>query len=312
MNNTRRVFGIGETVLDIIFKDDQPVAAKPGGSAFNAAISLGRMGVDTHFISEVGNDKVGGIVKTFLSDNGVDNRLVNQFDNGKSALALAFLNDKSDAEYQFYKDYPNQRLDVELPELKEDDIVLFGSFFGLNPQVRPIVKALLEKAKAVNAIIYYDPNFRSTHLEKVTDLKPILEENFSYASFVRGSDEDFGNIFGTEEFSEVYDRMKPMCSQLIITQNAKGVQVESSLFKGHFPAKDIKPISTIGAGDNFNAGFTYALIRDDIRSKDIANLTGEQWAHLISTAVEFSSEVCCSYENYVSNEFVSNYLKTNQ
>ena len=35
----RKVIGIGETVLDIIFKDNQPVSAVPGGSAFNAAIS---------------------------------------------------------------------------------------------------------------------------------------------------------------------------------------------------------------------------------------------------------------------------------
>ena len=310
MITTRRVFGIGETVLDIIFKEEQPVAAKPGGSAFNAVVSLGRMGIDAHFISEVGNDKVGGIVKKFLTDNGVDNRLVNQFDNGKSALSLAFLNDKSDAEYQFYKDYPNQRLEVDLPELSEHDIVLFGSFFGLNPQVRPIVKSLLERAKAANAIIYYDPNFRATHLPRVNDLVPVLEENFSYASFVRGSDEDFVNIFGTEVFDEVYDRMKPMCSQLIITQNAAGVQIESASFQGHFPAKKIRPISTIGAGDNFNAGFIYALIRDGIYLKDIPNLTEEQWGNLIKTAVDFSSEVCCSYENYVSNKFVSNYLKT--
>ena len=30
----RKVIGIGETVLDIIFKDNKPVNAVPGGSAF--------------------------------------------------------------------------------------------------------------------------------------------------------------------------------------------------------------------------------------------------------------------------------------
>ena len=32
----RRIIGVGETVLDIIFRNDQPVKAVPGGSAFNA------------------------------------------------------------------------------------------------------------------------------------------------------------------------------------------------------------------------------------------------------------------------------------
>ena len=55
----RKVIGIGETVLDIIFKDGKPIEAVPGGSAFNAMISLGRAGVNTPFISEAGNDRIG-------------------------------------------------------------------------------------------------------------------------------------------------------------------------------------------------------------------------------------------------------------
>ena len=35
----RKVIGIGETVLDIIFKDNKPVEAVPGGSTFNASTS---------------------------------------------------------------------------------------------------------------------------------------------------------------------------------------------------------------------------------------------------------------------------------
>lgn len=40
----RKVIGIGETILDILFRDGQPQAAVPGGSVYNAVISLGRMG----------------------------------------------------------------------------------------------------------------------------------------------------------------------------------------------------------------------------------------------------------------------------
>ena len=50
----RKVIGIGEAVLDIIFKDNKPIEAVPGGSAFNAITSLGRCGVSTSFISEAG------------------------------------------------------------------------------------------------------------------------------------------------------------------------------------------------------------------------------------------------------------------
>ena len=57
----RSVIGLGETVYDIIFKNNQPQKAVPGGSAFNAIISLGRTigasvekKAEVKFITEVG------------------------------------------------------------------------------------------------------------------------------------------------------------------------------------------------------------------------------------------------------------------
>ena len=40
---TRKIIGIGETVLDIVFREGQPQAAVPGGSVFNSMISLGAL-----------------------------------------------------------------------------------------------------------------------------------------------------------------------------------------------------------------------------------------------------------------------------
>ena len=73
----RKVIGIGETVLDIIFKNDQPMAAVPGGSVFNGIISLGRSGIEASFISETGNDRVGKKIINFLKDNNVNTDNIN-------------------------------------------------------------------------------------------------------------------------------------------------------------------------------------------------------------------------------------------
>ena len=67
-----KVFGIGETVFDIIFKDNQPQRAVPGGSTFNALVSLGRVGVPCSMVTEVGDDQVANIIYKYLIDNGVD------------------------------------------------------------------------------------------------------------------------------------------------------------------------------------------------------------------------------------------------
>ena len=132
----RKVIGIGETILDILFRDGQPQAAVPGGSVYNAMISLGRMGQNVTFISETGNDRVGEMILANMRDNGVDTANVNVFPEGKSPVSLSFLNESNDAEYIFYKDYPRQRLDVNMPDVSRDDIIMIGSYFAVTPVLR--------------------------------------------------------------------------------------------------------------------------------------------------------------------------------
>ena len=129
----RKVIGIGETVLDIIFKDNKPVEAVPGGSTFNAITSLGRCGVDVTFIAEAGNDHVGEYIIKFLQDNGVNADNVSIFPDSKSPVSLAFLDKNNDAEYIFYKDHPHDQLEFTYPDIQPDDIVLFGSYYAVNP-----------------------------------------------------------------------------------------------------------------------------------------------------------------------------------
>ena len=100
----RKVIGIGETILDIIFKNEQPTAAVPGGSTFNGIISLGRLGLPVTMITETGNDRVGQTIKQFMADNGIDNSHVCMYEDGRTAISLAYLNERNDAEYSFYKD----------------------------------------------------------------------------------------------------------------------------------------------------------------------------------------------------------------
>ena len=200
----RKVIGIGETVLDIIFRNNQPISAVPGGSTFNAIISLGRAGVDTAFISETGNDRVGRMIIQFLKDNGCQTDSVNVYPDSKSPLSLAFLNGQNDAEYIFYKDHPNDRRDFTSPDVQSDDLVLFGSYYALNPVIRPQVKGFLEYAHQRGAILYYDVNFRASHQHEVLKLTPNLLENFELADIVRGSSEDFEVLFKKNDPDVIY------------------------------------------------------------------------------------------------------------
>jgi fructokinase len=302
----RKVIGIGETVLDIIFRNDQPVSAVPGGSTFNAIISLARAGVPTSFISETGNDRIGKTIIKFLKDNGCNADCVTVFPDSKSPLSLAFLNEKTDAEYIFYKDHPHDRLDFSYPEVKADDLVLFGSYYALNPVIRPQVKAFLEYAHQRGAILYYDVNFRASHQNEVMKLTPNLLENFELADIVRGSSEDFEILFKKNDPDVVYRSQISFYTKKMIYTNAdKPVELRADNgMKKQYPIQPISTVSTIGAGDNFNAGFLYGLIQEGITRKDVLKgLSEEQWDQVINYGLQFSANVCGSLDNYISQDF---------
>lgn len=302
----RKVIGIGETVLDIIFRDEKPISALPGGSTFNAIISLGRSGVKASMISETGNDRIGQNIIKFMESNGIDASYVNVYPESKSPLSLAFLNDHNDADYIFYKDHPHDRIDYVYPEVNADDIVLFGSFFALNPVIRPQVYAFLDYARQRGAILYYDVNFRASHKNEVMKVTPNLLDNLEMADIVRGSSEDFEILFRQHDADTVYrSQIAFYTKKFIYTRSADPVEVRGdSGFSKQYPVLPTETVSTIGAGDNFNAGFIYGLIKNGITRQHIdQGLTESQWDALVSSALDFSAECCRDIYNYVSEEY---------
>lgn len=302
----RKVIGIGETVLDIIFRNDQPIQAVPGGSAFNAVISLGRAGVPTAFISETGNDRIGTNVKKYLMANGVDASGVCVFPDSKSPVSLAFLDEQNNANYIFYKDHPHDRLDFSYPEIKEDDVVLFGSFFAINPVVRPQVKGFLDYAHQHGAILYYDVNYRASHRHEVVKMTPNILENFELSDIVRGSDEDFEVMYHKTDCDSVYrSEISFYTKKFIYTRGSQPIELraDGGLSK-QYPVEPVETVSTIGAGDNFNAGFVYGMIKYGITRSDIeVGLSEQQWDQLMACAQAFSANCCKSLNNSIDLEF---------
>lgn len=304
----RKVIGIGETILDILFRDGQPQAAVPGGSVYNAVISRGRMGQNVTFISETGNDRVGEMILANMRENGVDTANVNVFPEGKSPVSLAFLNERNDAEYIFYKDYPRQRLEVNMPEISSDDIIMIGSYFAITPVLRDKVKELLDRARDAGAIIYYDVNFRSTHANEAIKLMPTIIENFEYADILRGSTEDFQNMFRQPDADKVYsNHVGFYCPNFICTDADGDVRLRTKHVCKDYPVTPLKAVSTIGAGDNFNAGVVYGLLKYRVRRADLAELTEADWDAIIRCGMDFSADVCKSVSNSVSKEFAESY-----
>ena len=292
--NNRRVIGIGETVLDILFKNDQPQKAVPGGSTFNSIVSLGRAGVPCAMLTEAGSDHIGDIICRYLQENGVSADYVCRHEGVKSHISLAFLNEKNDAEYVFYKDHASVSLDGVLPQIKPGDVILFGSFFAINPAIRPVVGKLLQEAHEAGAWLYYDVNFRKPHIADLPHVSGYIEQNMRLADIVRGSTEDFEYLYNLHDGDAVYQRVRQFCQTLILTDGARSIRIYTSAGCRTYPVQPIQTVSTVGAGDNFNAGYIYALLQGM-----------DNQADRIAMAQRWSQDVCRQIGNNISDELVA-------
>lgn len=293
-------------MLDIIFKDGKPIEAVPGGSTFNGIISLGRAGVNATFISETGSDGVGEYVRQFLKQNNVDTASVNVYPDSKSPVSLAFLDDSNNADYIFYREQRHDHMDFTYPDINRDDVVVFGSYYAVNPTLRPQVSGLLELARQRGAIIYYDVNYRPAHQNDVMKITPNLIDNLEYADIVRGSREDFTILYKKDTAERVYRAETSFyCPRLVYTDGPRPVTVMADGgFNKQYPMPQTQTVSTIGAGDNFNAGFIYGLIKYGVTRDSLERgLDEDTWDKLIACASAFSADCCKDIYNYISTEY---------
>ena len=88
--------------------------------------------------------------------------------------------------------------------------------------------------------------------------------------------------------------LKPLCSTLILTDGARSIRVFTPKGCETYPVTKIETVSTVGAGDNFNAGYIYAKLRgiDDQSSR-------------IAMAQRWSQDVCQQIGNNISDELVA-------
>ncbi len=297
----RKIFIPGETTYDIIFKNEKPVESRVGGSQLNTAVSLGRCKLPVQFISQISNDRVGKISTGFLVENGVDIEHVQRYE-GNSRVALAYLDNQGDADYIFFKATGTPNL--VFPNPKEDDIVLFGSSFATREDVRENLLSFLVSAKNNGAIIIYDPNFRPSGLSKLESLKPLIIENIKLSTIIKGSDEDFKHIFNSGSFDDTCNQLTSLgVHYLFYTAGKNKVEVLHDLNKFHFPVPPIKTLSTIGAGDNFNAGLIYSLYKQNILKNNLSQLHTPALINVAEMATRFAQQVCIQWDNYISADF---------
>lgn len=296
----RIVYGFGEVVYDIIFKNGDMVYSQPGGSVLNTMMNIAYEGMGTEFIAEISCDRLGKLIRRRLKNQRVGAGYIVDSQEA-TRLAVAYIDRYGNANYDFYGSRNNDAVSrFKMPEFRAGDIFVFASTAATLGRNRDYLKRVLKYAREKNVLVYYDPNVRMSAGNKTNYIRNIIE-NISWSDILRGSYDDFQAVFGTMNKPDIWYIVKQIGVKiLMITDGNEDVHFYSEYGNFTKKTKELNAVSTIGAGDAFNAGFVAALVRRGITKENMAKIKTSDWQFCTGRGIERASKICVLLKNYHS------------
>jgi len=282
----------GEALIDMIptTAEGEP-AFRPlsGGSVFNSAIALGRLGVPVSFFSGLSDDLFGSLLQEKLRESHVD--LSHAVISARpTTLAFAKI-ENGNASYFFYDENTAGRMltEFDLPTLGPDiETLLFGGISLVSEPCGSAYESLLHR-EAPHRLIMVDPNIRSNYIQDAERHRGRLQRLFASSDIVKVSDDDLRWIAPEIPLQEAIANLLATGPKLVVLTS--GEQGASAFWNGgnvSVPVVPVQVADTVGAGDTFNAGFLAALRDAGALSK---NSFANPDAEVIADALAFAAKV---------------------
>lgn len=233
-----------------------------GGGGTNVAVGLSRLGLDTGFIGEVGEDLPAHMIRQELEREGVS-FLVKQHSRHPTAYSVVLESKGKDRSILVYKGASSYLHTTELPKTLSTDWFYFASVMGSSFKTMEKIASVAEKSRID---IYFNPSSYMVEqgkdfLNKVISATTILAMNKEEAQLLLNVKSE-----KTEQLLIGLARLGPSIN--IITDGKKGVIVyaNNKFYSGR--ANNIKVVDTTGAGDAFGAGFLAGFILEQNKNFD--------------------------------------------
>lgn len=280
----------GESLIDLVPEAgaDQPLRfeAHAGGSPYNCAIALAKLGGQSGFLCPISQDAFGDMLLAPLRDAGVS-QLLNERVSAPSSLAVVSLDEKGAAQYEFYREadraFTRDGLVAALPE--QLDVFQIGGFCTILADDAVVWLDVAKAAIAKGAIISMDPNVRPSLVDDFAAYKTRLEAFFEIAHIIKLSDDDLMALDDTKTVAEHAAQLltHKNCQLVVVTKGESGSVAFSRSAQGEADVFMTGTFGdTVGAGDSLMAGILAWLGDHDALAPAALNaLSGDQLADML-------------------------------
>lgn len=296
--STPEILVCGEALIDLFVGapegTEMPARAVAGGSPFNVAIGLARLGRAPAFFGGISRDRFGTLLADVLEREGVDMSLVHRTGRLSTISAVATGKDGHPS-YSFHGEGAADRsLALEdLPVALPDSVkaITFGSYTMAVEPVGSTYAALAEREKG-RRVISVDPNVRPTVTPDMAAWRATTERFYRCATLIKASDEDIATGYGAATgLKEAADHWMSLGARLVIvTRGGAGAVAFTPAGSFEVAGRKVTVQDTVGAGDTFHAALLARLSATGRLSEEaIAALDGAALADLLTYATAAAS-----------------------
>lgn len=293
----------GEALFDFFAQSPESTAtgqvdfkAIAGGSPFNVAVGLRRLGVETALFAGLSTDYLGRRLKQVLLNEGVSPRYLHDLD-APTTLAMVALDSNGSPAYSFRgegcadRQLHARHLPVLGPEVRGLHV---GSFSLV---VQPVGDTLLGlvKRESGHRLISLDPNVRLNPEPDIERWRQRIKELIPFADVIKVSDEDLELLYPGQDAQQIARSwLNHRCQLVFLTRGSQGASVFSRQHgQRSVPASLVKVADTVGAGDTFQAAVIAWLTEHQLDSiEGVQDLSALQLDALLDFASRAAALTC--------------------
>lgn len=293
----------GEALFDFFSENDAGAKvstvnyrAIAGGSPFNVAIGLRRLGIDVALLAGLSTDYLGRRLRQALQEEGVRLDYLQDFD-APTTLAMVAVGADGSPHYSFRGEgcADRQLLPKHLPELDAGVRGLHIGSFSL--VVQPIADTLLAlvRRESGKRLISLDPNVRLNPEPDIERWRERISTLVEHADLIKVSDEDLNLLYpGLDPQCVIEGWLEHRCQLVFLTRGGQGATVFSRRHgTWSVPARAVVTVDTVGAGDTFQAALIAWLTEQQSDSVEgLQRLSREQIDAMLGFAVSAAALTC--------------------
>lgn len=292
MGKTYDIVALGELLVDFtpagISENGMLLFERnPGGAPVNMLTAAAKSGAKTAFIGKVGKDMHGLFLKDMTEGAGIDTSSLVLSEDAFTTLAFVELSNSGERNFSFARK-PGADTRLAYKEIKEEllaDTKVFhiGSLSLTDDPSRTTTFQAVRTAKALGAVISYDPNYRAPLWENRETAMERMRSMVQYVDIMKLSDEETGLLTPYTEPKEAAEYLLQKGVLLAaVTMGKNGVLVASGKGCEIVPAFQSKVVDTTGAGDSFWGAFVNRMLQMEEAPNEISM---KQWRECASLPV---------------------------